>query len=121
MRDKTAIVGIGQTEFSRNSSRTEQSLAAQAVLAAIEDAGLRPAEIDGMVRFTGETSGTDLQLASNLGIPNLRYFGEIGHFGGAGCGTIAHAAAAIIAGLATHVVCYRAMNGRTAAVYPPRP
>jgi acetyl-CoA acetyltransferase len=50
VRDKTAIVGIGQTEFSRNSGRPEQSLAAEAILAAIQDAGLTPAEIDGMVR-----------------------------------------------------------------------
>ena len=115
MKDKTAIIGIGQTEFSRNSGRPEQSLAAEAILAAIEDAGLTPAEIDGMVRYSSDTSATDVQLASNLGIPNLRYFGEVGHLGGAGCGTIAHAASAIVAGLATYVVCFRAMNGRSGA------
>lgn len=115
MKDQTAIVGIGQTEFSRNSGRPEQSLAAEAILAAIRDAGLKPADVDGMIRYTSDNSATDVQLAANLGIPNLRFFGEIPHLGGAGCGSIAHAAAAIHAGMATYVVCYRAMNGRSGA------
>lgn len=115
LRDKTAIVGIGQTEYSRNSGRSEQSLAVEAILNAIRDAGLQPADIDGIIKFNSDNSAVDVQLAANLGIPNLRFFSEVGHLGGAGCGTVAHAAAAIIAGLATNVVCFRAMNGRSGA------
>ena len=37
---KTSIVGLGQTEFSKNSGRSELRLAMEAILAAIEDAGL---------------------------------------------------------------------------------
>ena len=36
---QAAIVGIGQTEFSKNSGRSEQQLAAEAILAACQDAG----------------------------------------------------------------------------------
>lgn len=115
LRDQTAIVGIGQTAYSRHSGRTEQSLAVEAILAAIRDAGLTPADVDGLMRYQGDGAGTEVQLASNLGIPNLTLFGEIGGLGGAGCGTVAHAAAAVHAGLAKVVVCYRAMNGRSGA------
>jgi len=40
---KAAIVGIGATEFSKDSGRSEMSLASEAVAAAIADAGLTPA------------------------------------------------------------------------------
>ena len=38
--NEACIVGIGQTEFSRASGRSEQQLCAEAILAACEDAGL---------------------------------------------------------------------------------
>ena len=47
----TAIVGIGQTEFSKHSGRSELQLAGEAVAAAVADAGLSPADIDGAVTF----------------------------------------------------------------------
>ena len=47
----TAIVGIGQTEFSKHSGRSELQLAGEAVAAAVADAGLTPADIDGAVTF----------------------------------------------------------------------
>ena len=40
LKDQAAIVGIGQTEFSKNSGRSELQLACEAVRAAIRDAGL---------------------------------------------------------------------------------
>ena len=49
---KAAIVGIGATEFSKDSGRSEMSLASEAVLAAIRDAGLEPSDIDGMVTYS---------------------------------------------------------------------
>ena len=52
LRDQAIIAGIGQTEFSKCSGRSELQLAAEAAKAAIEDAGMTPADIDGMVTFT---------------------------------------------------------------------
>ena len=40
--DRAAGAGIGATEFSKDSGRSEMRLACEAVKAAIEDAGLRP-------------------------------------------------------------------------------
>ena len=41
-RDRCAIAGIGATEFSRDSGRSVLSLATEASLAALADAGLAP-------------------------------------------------------------------------------
>ena len=51
-----AIAGIGATEFSKNSGRSELQLAAEATAAALADAGLRPPEVDGLVTFTRDSS-----------------------------------------------------------------
>ena len=104
-----AIAGIGQTAFSKDLGRPEQALALDAILAALEDAGLAPEEVDGLVRFDIETT-TEVEISRNLGIGNLRFFGEIAYGGGAACATIAHAAMAIAAGRASVVVCWRARN-----------
>ncbi len=48
LRDAAAIVGIGQTEFAKSIDRPEGQLAAEAVVAALRDAGIAPAEVDGL-------------------------------------------------------------------------
>ena len=52
IQDQTAIVGIGQTAFSKGLEDSELSLACQAISAAIDDAGLEPREIDGLSMFS---------------------------------------------------------------------
>ena len=47
LKDQAAIVGIGHTEYSRDSGRSEMSLAVEAIRNAIVDAGLKPTDIDG--------------------------------------------------------------------------
>ena len=56
VNDKAVIVGVANTEFSKNSGVSELSLACQAVKAACDDAGLHPSAIDGMATFTMDTS-----------------------------------------------------------------
>ena len=51
LRDKYAISGIGWTEYSKKSGRTVRSLASEACLKAIDDAGLNVTDIDGFVSF----------------------------------------------------------------------
>jgi 3-oxoacyl-[acyl-carrier-protein] synthase III len=48
---RAAIVGLGATEFSKNSGRTELRLAMEAVLAALADAGIAPEEVDGFSSY----------------------------------------------------------------------
>ncbi|MFD7291930.1 lipid-transfer protein [Streptomyces sp. NPDC059897] len=111
-----AIVGIGATEFSKNSGRSELQLACEAVLAALTDAGLTPADVDGLVSFTADTSG-EIHVARNTGMGELTFFSRIGYGGGAGCATVQQAALAVATGVAEVVVCYRAFNERSGERY----
>ena len=67
VKDKAVIVGIGNTEFSKNSGVSELSLAVQAIKIALDDAGLKPTDIDGMVTFTMDTSD-EIEVARALGV-----------------------------------------------------
>src|SRR4029077_20804624 len=100
---KAAIVGIGATDFSKNSGRSELRLAAEAVLDALDDAGLTRADVDGMVRVT-RGSNTEVAIARATGIGELKFFSKIHHGGGAACATIQRAALAAAPGAAGWVV-----------------
>jgi len=106
---KSAIVGIGQTEFKKNIGRNERHIALEAISAALADAGLSPRDVDGLVRFNMENV-SEVEVARNLGIENLRFFAEVGYGGGGACATVGLAAMAIAAGRAKVVVCWRARN-----------
>ena len=109
---RAAIVGIGATEFSKDSGRSELRLAAECVKAALDDAGLRPSDVDGLVTFTMDTNA-EVAVAREVGIPELRFFDQVGYGGGAAAGTVQHAAMAVATGVADVVVCYRAFNERS--------
>jgi acetyl-CoA acetyltransferase len=109
---KAAIVGIGATDFSKDSGRSELRLAAEAVLDALDDAGLSPSDVDGLTTFTMDTN-KEIAVARATGIGDLRFFSQVHYGGGAACGTIAHAAMAVATGLADVVVAYRAFNERS--------
>ena len=109
---KTAIVGIGATEFSKDSGRSELRLAAEAVRAAIADAGLQPSDVDGLATFT-QDNNTEAAVAREVGIPSLSFFSRIHYGGGAACATVQQAAMAVATGVADVVVCYRAFNERS--------
>jgi len=107
-----AIAGIGATEFSKDSGRSELRLAAEAVRAALADAALHPSDVDGLVTFTMD-SNAEIAVARELGVPGLTFFSQIGYGGGAACATVHQAAMAIATGAASVVVCYRALNERS--------
>ena len=112
LKDQAAIVGIGETEFSKNSGRSEVQLACEATRAAIRDAGLRPSDVDGMVTFTLDSTD-EIEIARAVGIGELTFFSRVPHGGGAAIGVIHQAAMAVATGAAETVVCYRALNGRS--------
>jgi acetyl-CoA acetyltransferase len=109
---KTAIAGIGATDFSKDSGRSELMLAVQAIDAACTDAGISPADVDGLVTFTMDTN-PEIAVARELGIRELNLFSRIHYGGGAGGGTILQAAMAVASGVADVVCCYRAFNERS--------
>ncbi len=112
LKDQTAIIGIGETEFSTDSGRSELRLALEASLAAIEDAGITVKDIDGIVRSSADNSD-EVMVARALGVPNLSYFHPVGYGGGAPCAIIMHAAMAVALGIAKNVLCYRSLNERS--------
>jgi len=116
LKDEAAIVGIGQTEFSKNSGRSELQLACEAVKAAIDDAGLQPSDVDGMASFTLDATD-EIEIARAVGIGDLTYFGRAGYGGGATLCVVLQAAMAVATGVARVVVCYRALNGRSGMRY----
>ncbi|MFE3189147.1 lipid-transfer protein [Nocardia sp. NPDC059240] len=109
---KAAIVGIGATDFSKDSGRSELRLAAEAVTAALADAGLTPADVDGLTTFTMDTN-TQAAVARAAGIPSLKFFSNIPFGGGAAAATVQQAAMAVATGVADVVVAYRAFNERS--------
>ena len=107
LKDRTAIVGIGQTAFAKSLPQSETELAVEAVLAALDDAGIAPDEVDGLVEYSLETTD-EVSLARNLGAGDITYFAQVGYGGGAGCGIVGHAALGVAAGLCDVAVAWRA-------------
>src|SRR5262249_60826920 len=93
LRNRAAIAGIGQTEFSKASGRSELRLACEAVTAALADAGLHVRDVDGLVTFTMDSS-EEIEVARNLGLPLLSMFGRVPYGGGAACAVVMQAAMA---------------------------
>jgi acetyl-CoA acetyltransferase len=109
---RAAIAGVGQTEFSKRSGRSELRLAVEAVAAALADAGLEPVDVDGYCTFSMENNPA-VEVNRHLGGGDLTFFSRIHYGGGAACATVLQAALAVTSGVAKTVVCYRAMNERS--------
>jgi acetyl-CoA acetyltransferase len=116
LKDEAAIVGIGQTTFSKNSGVSELSLAVEAVSKAIDDAGIDPSLVDGYSSFTLDTND-EVDISRAVGTGEATFFSRVGYGGGACIGIIQHAAMALATGAAKYVVCYRALNGRSGQRY----
>ncbi len=116
LHNEAAIVGIGQTEFSKNSGRSELQLTAEAIKAALDDCGLKPSDVDGMTTFTLDTTD-EIEAARAVGIGDLTFFNRIPHGGGAAIGVVQQAVMAVATGIADVVVCYRGLNGRSGQRY----
>jgi acetyl-CoA acetyltransferase len=97
IRGRTAVVGIGQTAFGKGLPDTELSLACQAISMALDDAGIAPAEVDGLASYTMELN-REVDVARNVGLGDITFFTQVGYGGGAGCGTVGQAAMAIATG-----------------------
>src|SRR5215472_51637 len=111
IRREVAIIGIGQTAYAKALPGTAWDLAVEAVLKALRDAGLEPKDVDGISRFAPPFEQvSEPMLVRALGIPELRFFAGSPLGGEALGAVIAHAAAAIMAGLARVVVVYRALS-----------
>jgi len=112
LKDKYCIVGVGETEYSRNSGRTTRALAVEAVRKAILDAGLRARDVDGMMSYQGNDSTTSNWVAPDLGI-RLNFYMDVFGGGSSTEALIGLAMGAIEAGMCNTVALFRSMNGYT--------
>ncbi len=94
LKDRAAIVGIGETSFAKRLDGSEKKLAATAILSALDDAGIAPSEVDGLSSYTMETTD-EVEIAKNIGAGDISYFSQVGYGGGAGPATIGQLAMAI--------------------------
>ncbi|HLY64588.1 MAG TPA: lipid carrier protein IgrF [Chloroflexota bacterium] len=115
IKDKTAIVGLGWTTFSRDSGRTVLDLTAEATVKAADDAGLSPKDLDGIVTYFHERDTiTPHELTHALELPRVNYslFNNMG--GGWSSAAVLTAAMLVHAGVCRNVLVYRSANGRSA-------
>jgi acetyl-CoA acetyltransferase len=117
---RAVVSGIGQSQVGRRLERDPMALTVEACLRAIEDAGLRRQDIDGLSTYPGGMvpgapgfSGAgcaELQDALRL---RLRWY-DGGPEQPGQLGSVINACAAVATGLARHVLCFRTVWESTA-------
>ena len=110
LRDKYAIVGVGETTYTRGSGRTTRALGTWAVRNAILDAGLTAGDIDGMLSYQGGDSTSGTFISGDLGI-RLNFYMDVFGGGSSTEALIGIAMGVIEAGMCKTVAIFRAMNG----------
>ena len=103
LKDKSCITGIGETTYQKTTEQGALALTLEASLAAINDAGLSPKDIDGVIPYgAGEIVAED--FISNFGIEDLRYSALTPMGGASSVAALQSAAMAVATGVAKHVL-----------------
>ena len=111
--NNVAIVGIGTTDFSANSGRSELSLALESCRAALDDAGVDASEVDGITRYSGD-GNWEITVAQSLGIKDLKFQAATSIGGSLGpAGVVLLGGMAVAAGMCRYVLAFRALNERS--------
>lgn len=105
LRDKCAIVGIGNSRLGKVPGVSSLDLLVEAMVNALDDAGLKTSDIDGLIcRGPDDAYGHHQLIGARLGI-NARISTTMDNGGASQILSIAMAVMAIEAGLATTVLC----------------
>jgi len=102
LHEQGAVTGVGETEYMRGTDRTPLSLQLEASLKAIDDAGLKPTDIDGVIPYGLGAVAED--FVTNFGISDLRFSATTPMGGASAVAAIQCAIAAIHAGICNHVL-----------------
>ena len=110
LKDKYCIVGVGETEYSRKSNRSTRAMAVEAIKKAMGDAGLKPADVDGMMSYQGGDSTPANWVSGDLGL-RLNFYMDVFGGGSSTEALIGLAMGAIESGMCKTVALFRSMNG----------
>lgn len=106
-----AIAGVGLSEIGREASRSVTGLTVDACLAALADAGLAPADVDGMATYpAGGDSIPCFPVVDALGIPGLRWFADVAGWMPAAVAPVIAAADAIARGACDTALVFRSVK-----------
>jgi len=115
LKDAACIVGVGETAVCRKpgSGLSELALQLKAVDLALDDAGLKARQIDGIMPFPnlGRAEG----FAANLGCENLRFAATLNLGGASPVAALRVAAMAVATGSANYVLVPGGWNGFSGA------
>lgn len=114
---EAAVVGIGRTVFSKSSGRTPLAMAAEATRAALDDAGLVPSDVDGIVDFHTNDSASALDVGGAIGALDLGLTLDATGGGNIAVTVVGQAIAAVQAGACNTAVVFRSLNGRSGNRY----
>jgi acetyl-CoA acetyltransferase len=117
IKDRAAVAGIGATAFAKGLPHTELRLACEAIVAALEDAGIEPEEVDGLSSYTMEPF-VEVEVARNVGLGDITWFSQVGYGGGAGCAVVGNAAMAVATGQCHVAVAWRSRKRGAATSRP---
>jgi len=110
LKDRSAIVGAGNSPYGRRLMRSPIDLACDAIINALDDAGLKRADLDGLIVSFGSPIGADGDtLAQVLGL-NLTAYNQTWAHGRFTASCIQWAAMAVNAGLANAVACLASVS-----------
>ncbi len=111
---RAAISGLGQSEVGRRLGRDPLDLTLDACLAALDDAGLRREDIDGLASYPGQMpaprgfSGAGVSEVQDALRLELRWYTGGLELPGQ-LGSVIDACLAVAGGLANHVLCFRSV------------
>jgi len=113
LRDRAAIIGVGYTDFMKNSGVSTLALALRAISAACDDAGISFKDLDGVATHRVSDSVQGAVVLNALGMRDPKFY--VDQFGGGSAShtVVGQAAMAVATGVADYVVCWRAINARS--------
>ena len=110
LKDRAAITGVGHSAYGRRMMRSPIDLACDAIVNALDDAGLKREDLDGMIVSFGSPVGADGDsLAQVLGL-NLRACNQTWAHGRFTASCIQWAAMIVNAGMADAVACLASVS-----------